>query len=73
MSKIKYVECRESEIPADIRFDVPRRNQGQIVEVAYGTFSRGEAGPGDPYKSVYDRSTQGPTRYYRLVDEAGDV
>jgi len=61
-----YVPCTLDEIPEGVRFDVPGRNQGQIVEVAYGGFSRGEHGAGDPYKRVVDRS-EGPTpRYYMI-------
>lgn len=52
------------EIPAGIRFDTPQRNQGQIVEVSYGTFGRAEAGTIDPYMSVHDRS-DGSYRVYR--------
>lgn len=66
-----YVPCTLADIPAEVRFDVPGHNQGQIVEVAYGTFSVGEAGVGDPYQRVIDRSLgqDDPTRvsYYRRV------
>lgn len=51
-----YIEITESAVPRCIRFDVLRVDQGQIVEVAWGTFSRYEAGPGDPYKRVIDQS-----------------
>jgi hypothetical protein len=61
-----YVVCDASDIPAGVRFDVPRRLQGQTVEVAYGGFDRAEHDDGDPYKRVTDRSI-GPkaTTYYR--------
>lgn len=64
----KYIRCEKRDIPTGVRFDVPRRNQGQAVEVAYGTFGRYEASNGDPYKRVLDRSI-GPdaVTYYRLV------
>lgn len=52
------------EVPAEIRFDVPARNQGQIVEVSYGTFDRGEAGSADPYMQVHDHS-DGSHRIYK--------
>lgn len=65
----EYVECQESEIPAGVRFDVPRANQGQIVEEAYGGFSRCEHDYGDPYYRYHDRGAGGgPPRYYRRVD-----
>lgn len=51
-----YVEISESEIPAGVRFDVPGRNQGQVIEVAYGGFNRASHDAGDPYKKVTDRS-----------------
>ncbi len=60
-----YVECSESDVPAGVRFDVPGSNQGQIVEVAYGAVgSRYEAGEGDPWQRVTDRS-DGKVTYYR--------
>jgi hypothetical protein len=52
------------EVPEGVRFDTPRRNQGQIVEVAYGTLGRAEAGSCDPYMEVIDRSS-GERRTYR--------
>lgn len=67
----EYISCEQSDIPAKVRFDVTARNQGQIVEVAYGTFGRGEAGRGDPYKRITDQSIdpRKPERvkYFRLV------
>lgn len=48
--------------------DVPGRNQGQIVEVAYASNNpryRGEADVGDAYKRVTDRS-DGSVRWYRI-------
>ena len=64
----RYIQCTENEVPEDVRFHVSGRNQGQMIEVAYGTFGRSEAGPGDPYKRVHDRSI-GPNAvtYYRRV------
>lgn len=64
----RYVRCSEADIPAAVRFDVPRRCEGQTVEVAYGTFSRSEAAYGDPFMREIDRSVgPGAARYYRLV------
>lgn len=66
---MSYKQINGSEVPAGVRWHVPRRNQGQIVEVAYGGFGRGEMDAGDPYKRVEDRSepTDSPERvtYYR--------
>lgn len=67
--RYRYREILARAVPGGIRFDVPMRNQGQIIEIAYGTFGRGEAGYGDEYQRVYDRS-DGTTRYYRRVTEA---
>jgi hypothetical protein len=66
MTKYKYVRCPAAAVPDRIRFDVPRRNQGQIVEVAYGTSGRGEADRGDPFMRVVDLSDGLPPDYYRL-------
>lgn len=52
------------EVPEGIRFDTPGRNQGQIVEVSYGTFGRYEAGSTDPYMMVTDYS-DGSSRTYK--------
>lgn len=69
MTAPRYVQCSERDIPKGIRFDVPGRNQGQTVEVAYGSFYRGEAGEGDFFKRVTDRSIgPGAVTYYRLVE-----
>jgi len=53
---MSYREIPEAEIPERVRFDVPRHNQGQIVEVAYGGYGRAEMGDGDPYRRVTDTS-----------------
>lgn len=68
MPKYVYVECKESDIPSFVRWDVPARNQGQIVEVAYGAIGLArEADVGDPYKRVVDRSDL-HVAYYKLRD-----
>ena len=68
--KKTYSEVSASDVPSDIVWDVPRRNQGQIVEVAY---SRGipahrrvnhAADHGDPWKRVTDGSDRS-VRYFR--------
>jgi len=53
------------EVPVGIRFDTPRLNQGQIVEVSFGTFGRSEAGSCDPYKNVFDWSDRSSRNYQR--------
>lgn len=69
MTTSKYIEISASRIPGNVRFDVPRRNQGQHVEVAFGGFGRYEHDDGDQYKRIVDRST-GRTTYYRLSTDA---
>jgi hypothetical protein len=66
MSHSKYREIPETEVPADLRFDVPRHNQGQMVEVAYADYptDRYEACSGATYKRVTDRS-DGSVTYYK--------
>lgn len=63
----RFVRCEESEIP-DVRWDTPRRHQGQIVEVSYASWPRSsrEADVLDPYKRVIDHS-DGTVEYYRRV------
>lgn len=63
-SKPKYVQCDQADIPEGITFHVLRRDQGQIIEVAWGDYGRAEHGPGDPYKRITDRSNRS-VRYYR--------
>lgn len=65
MSDTKYIKCRESDVPDNVRFDTPRRHQGQIIEIQYGGFSRYEHDEGDPYKRVIDHSVGGSKTYYR--------
>lgn len=52
------------EVPIGVRFDTPGRNQGQIVEISFGTFGRSEAGSIDPYMNVTDHS-DGTSRTYK--------
>jgi len=64
----RWLACTIDDIPGAVRFDVPRRNQGQIVEVAYGTMGRAEADVGDPWKRVIDRcEVNAQPRYFRRV------
>lgn len=67
----KYVPCSNGEIPDGTRWDVPRTNQGQIVEVAFANATpreRSEACDGDMYKRVTDRSDNS-VQYYRRVGD----
>lgn len=69
----RYVECRAEDIPAAVSFTVPRRNGGQMIEVAYGGFGRAEHDAGDPFKRVENRAAGPGYRYYRLVDANGKL
>lgn len=66
----RYVKISKSQVPAGVRFDTPRWNAGQIIEVQYGTHSRYEAGDGDPWKRVIDHSVGGAEEYFVLAEEA---
>lgn len=61
----EYIQIKADEVPEGVRFDVNGRDAGQIVERAYGGFSRAEHGYGDPYMRINDQSTRTVT-YYRL-------
>lgn len=65
MARHEYEPCALDDIPDDVRFDVPERYQGQIVEVAYGGYDRAGNDLGDPYMRRTDRSDNTVT-YYRL-------
>ena len=64
-----YLEVPAGKVPGSIVFTVPRRHQGQAVEVAYsrgipaGTGANMDADDGDPWKRVTDGS-DGSVRYY---------
>ena len=60
-----YVPCSPADVPGGIRWDVPRRHQGQIVTVSYGDFCADEADIGAPFKRIHDAS-DGTTEYFRL-------
>jgi len=68
----EYIPCRESDIPDGIRFDVPRRNAGQIVTVSYGGLQcqRTPHSEGAPYMHVHDASCSSSDperdRWYKL-------
>lgn len=63
-TETRYEIIPESDLPEGLRFDVPRRDQGQIVEVAYADHPtcRSEAGwcsdprVASPYRRITDRS-----------------
>jgi hypothetical protein len=64
----KFIPCALDDIPAGVRFDVPGRNQGQIVEVAYGDRGREEHDSGSPYRRTRDRSMPcDPFTYERRI------
>lgn len=67
----RYEPLHASKLPVGVRFDVPGRNQGQIVEIAYGGFSRYAHDHGDPYQRITDLSlpegAAGRVRYLRRV------
>jgi len=65
-----YVTIPASAIPTNVRWDVPARNQGQIVEVAYAEAVKSpyEAGYGSTYRRTTDRS-DGSVTYAALEVE----
>lgn len=62
----RYVEIAREAVPEGLRWDVPRQNQGQIVEVAYADApaEASEACFGSEYRRVRDRS-DGRVTYHR--------
>jgi len=70
-TKTLYVPIKATDVPAGVRFDVPKRNQGQSVEVAWGGFGRYEHSEGDDFKRVTDfAEAQGfasTPRFYKAV------
>ena len=55
----RYLDVDRQEVPPAViegRWDVPARNQGQIVSIAYLASGRGEAGPGAAWRRIYDGS-----------------
>jgi hypothetical protein len=64
--RLTYVRTLLESLPAELRWDVPRHNQGQIVEVAYADERplACEACHGSAYQRVTDRS-DGSVAYYR--------
>lgn len=67
MSDKKYMYRKIASVPDVARWDVPRHNQGQIVEVAYADPGghRDEACEGSLYRRVTDRSDGSVTYYER--------
>ncbi len=51
-----YEVIDQASIPDAVRFDVPGRHQGQIVEYAFGGVGRYEHDDGAPFMRVTDRS-----------------
>lgn len=62
-----YSTVASSRVSDRVRFDVPHRNLGQIVEVAYGGYGRVEHEYGAPYKRVIDRSLSATPVYYEWI------
>ena len=62
---MKYGLTERARMPEGLRFDVPRRHQGQIVEIAYADERpyASEADAGSRYKRVTDGST-GSVEYF---------
>lgn len=69
----RYRRIDESEIPAQLRWDVPRRHQGSVpnIEVAYATpHTRYEQDEGAEYKRVRDTGAVGePPAYFKLEED----
>lgn len=62
----RYTYRQVAEAPEGLRWDVPRRHQGQRVTVAYATpGTRYEQDEGAEWRRVSQASY--PPRYYRLV------
>jgi hypothetical protein len=63
-----YLRC--SNVPDGLRFDVPGRFQGQIVEYSFAdaTPGRGEADVGSAWKQTTDRSDQSVRYAQRHVE-----
>jgi hypothetical protein len=62
-TKTQYTPISEDKVPAGVRFDCPRRLQGQTIEREFGGFSRSEHDDGDLYMRVTDRTT-GSVQYF---------
>lgn len=69
----RYRRIGESEIPAHLRWDVPRRYQGSDpkIEVAYATpHTRYEQDEGGTYKRVRDTGENGgQPEYFKLEED----
>lgn len=66
----RYRKTAAERVPTDVRWTVPRRCQGQIVEAAWGRVgARTDSGPGDMYYRVADHS-DGTVEHFRRVGGA---
>jgi hypothetical protein len=67
MTRYRYDLIDASSVPSDLRWDVPQRNQGQIVEVAYADHPTcaDEACYGSRYQRVIDGSDRSVAFYRR--------
>lgn len=68
----EYIPIDPTSLPSAIRFDVPKRNQGQTVEYAYGGYDRAEHDDSAPFMRITDSSFESHSpervRYYKRVD-----
>jgi hypothetical protein len=62
MPAIRYKEIPAEQVPDGLRFDVPGRNQGQIVEVAYADNLRARSSAPADVGATYRRTTDGSDR-----------
>lgn len=65
---ITYTEVPAAEVPGSLRWDTPRREQGQTLETSYAQpGARGEAGHGGLWMRVTDHSLPlaEATTYYK--------
>lgn len=68
MARYAYISVSEDKLPADLRWDTPRQNQGQIFEVSYADWPTcaDEACNGSKYRRDHDRSDNTTTYYERV-------
>ena len=64
-----YEVIDPADVPADLRWETPRRHQGQHVERSYATSRPAAANDlGDPWMRIVDHSVRPPeTTYYRRI------
>lgn len=68
---VEYTQIVESQVPADLTWDTPRRNQGQAVEVQYASPGARDGGAeGDLYKRVIDHTRNRKMTYYKRTGDS---